>query len=190
MPATFKVKKLQEQNLLKYFAFSIFSGFEQYYVFLFYCVTIWLNALNLKVLENNPVYHFKYLTEMRYVAGRNNSIQWFAGWNYSNFMMYHRHTARVMFALVVIHSVTFTYVLDANYAAEAAFPLLYNGCCCNYCCRNYVGSRNALSSKKMIRGVFVIVYHVCYILYGWYLDTCSGIWLRLVGLPRYRCLVL
>lgn len=96
--------------------------------------------MNSKALENDPVYLSKYNAEMRYVAdrtgiiatmmmplvflyaGRNNFLQWLVGWNYSTFMAYHRHTARVMFALVVVHAVTFTYVLAARYAAESVMP--------------------------------------------------------------------
>ena len=141
IPATFRVKKLQEQTFFsKYFSYLIPSRLESLVIFLFYCAVIWLHAMNSKALENDPVYLSKYNAEMRYVAdrtgiiatmmmplvflyaGRNNFLQWLVGWNYSTFMAYHRHTARVMFALVVVHAVTFTYVLAARYAAESVMP--------------------------------------------------------------------
>ncbi|KAI5964806.1 uncharacterized protein KGF55_001876 [Candida pseudojiufengensis] len=134
MPATFGKKRAQEQNFLKYFDYLIPSRFESIVIFLFYCVTVLVNALNLKVPNSDYLEETKYMGEIRYVAdrtgiiatvmmplvflfaGRNNFLQWIVGWNYSTFMTYHRHTARVMFALVVIHAVTFTIVFVPYYA--------------------------------------------------------------------------
>ncbi|KAI5968930.1 hypothetical protein KGF57_000045 [Candida theae] len=145
MPATFRKKKSQEQNFLRYFGFLIPSRLESLVIFLFYCVTIWLHAMNSKAIDNDPVFESKYKAELRYVsdrsgitatlmmplvflyAGRNNFLQWLVQWDYSTFMAYHRHTARVMFALAVIHSVGYTILLYDDYAEEAAETYFYWG---------------------------------------------------------------
>lgn len=134
LPATFKMKKLQEQQFLKFFGFLIPSRFETLVVFLFYCVTIWMNAINLKAPKEEAMYGSKYRAELRYVgdrtgitatmmmplvflyAGRNNFLQWLVGWDYSTFVMYHRHTARIMFMLVVVHAVCYTVLFGSNYS--------------------------------------------------------------------------
>ncbi|KAI5964807.1 uncharacterized protein KGF55_001877 [Candida pseudojiufengensis] len=134
MPATFGKKRVQEQSFLKFFNFLIPSRFESIVLFLFYCITILVNSINLKGVDGDYIGETKYMSEIRYVAdrtgiiatvmmplvflfaGRNNFLQWIVGWNYSTFMTYHRHTARVMFALVVIHAVTFTIVFVPYYA--------------------------------------------------------------------------
>ncbi|KAG5417317.1 hypothetical protein I9W82_004950 [Candida metapsilosis] len=128
LPATFGKKKSQEQEFLRYFGFLIPSRLETLIVFLFYCVTIWLCAINLKAAKHEVMMDSRYKAELRYAgdrtgiiatmmmplvflyAGRNNFLQWLAGWDYSTFVMYHRHTARVMFMLVVIHAVCYTVV--------------------------------------------------------------------------------
>ncbi|CAK9682021.1 unnamed protein product [Candida parapsilosis] len=135
IPATFRKKKSQEQHFLKIFSFLIPSRFETLVIFLFYCVVIWLNAMNLKGMDGDVVFESKYQAEIRYVAdrtgitatmmmplvflyaGRNNFLQWLVGWNYSTFVAYHRHTARIMFMLVVIHAVCFTIAFGSYYAS-------------------------------------------------------------------------
>lgn len=145
MPATFRKKKLQEQNFLRYFGFLIPSRLESLVIFLFYCITIWLHAMNSQAIHGDPVFGSKYDAEMRYVsdrsgitatlmmplvflyAGRNNFLQWLVQWDYSTFMAYHRHTARVMFALAVIHSVGYTIIVKDYYAEDAAETYFFWG---------------------------------------------------------------
>ena len=45
-------------------------------------------------------------------------MQWLTGWQYQTFVAYHRHTARVMFYLVVIHAVLFTVALADYYSTD------------------------------------------------------------------------
>ena len=42
-------------------------------------------------------------------------MQWIVGLNYSTFVGYHRHLARIMFALFVIHAAAFSYLFGDNY---------------------------------------------------------------------------
>ena len=151
IPATFRKKKSQEQTFLKIFSFLIPSRFESLVIFLFYCVVIWLNAINLKAIHGDVVFESKYLAEIRYVAdrtgitatmmmplvflyaGRNNFLQWLVGWNYSTFVAYHRHTARVMFMLVVIHAVCFTVAFGSSYSTEVKEDYLRWGIVAGVC---------------------------------------------------------
>lgn len=41
-------------------------------------------------------------------AGRNNILLWLTGWSYQTFNAYHKWTSRVMWALAVVHGVTYT----------------------------------------------------------------------------------
>ncbi|KAL6450555.1 CFL1 Probable ferric reductase transmembrane component [Candida maltosa Xu316] len=136
MPATFGKKRAQEQGLFKFFDFLIPSRFESVVIFMFYVVIIILCAINTEYIEGDPVFDSKYESTMRYAAdrtgivatimmpliflfaGRNNFLQWLTGWNYNTFMTYHRHTARVMFMLVVIHAVCFSILLSSRYASD------------------------------------------------------------------------
>ena len=54
-------------------------------------------------------------------------MQWLTGMSYNQFMTYHRHIARVMVALVIIHSVNFTILEGEYYSSEAAEPYFYWG---------------------------------------------------------------
>ncbi|KAK6885234.1 putative ferric reductase transmembrane component, partial [Candida tropicalis] len=61
------------------------------------------------------------------LGGRNNFLQWLTGINYGTFMVYHRHIARVMFILVVIHSVGFTVLVKDRFASIAAETYFFWG---------------------------------------------------------------
>ncbi|KAI5951548.1 hypothetical protein KGF54_004622 [Candida jiufengensis] len=153
MPATFKKKKSQEQNFLKFFGFLIPSRFETVVIFLFYVVTIVLHAVNSTAIKEDVFLNSKYKAELRYVAdrtgitatmmmpliflfaGRNNFLQWLVRWNYSTFVAYHRHTARIMFALVVIHAVNYTvlFVKNERYTSTLTRRYFYWGIIATVC---------------------------------------------------------
>lgn len=57
-------------KLLRYFGFLIPSRLESLVIFLFYCVTIWLHAMNSQAIDGDPVFGSKYDAEMRYVSDR------------------------------------------------------------------------------------------------------------------------
>ncbi|RCK65214.1 putative ferric reductase transmembrane component [Candida viswanathii] len=144
-PAAFSKKKAQEQKFLWLFDYMIPSRSESIVIGLFYGLVILLNAIKTGYVEGDPVFDGKYEAQMRYVSdrtgimatmltpltvlfgGRNNFLQWLTGVNYATFMAYHRHIARIMFVLVVIHAVGFTILLKSRYAAEAAEPWFYWG---------------------------------------------------------------
>lgn len=145
MPATFKKKKTQEQVFLKIFDFLIPSRFETIVIVIFYIFILIINCINTEYVKNDPVFADKYHAQMRYVSdrtgiiatlmipliillgGRNNFLQWLTGINYGTFMVYHRHIARVMFILVVIHSVGFTVLVKDRFASIAAETYFFWG---------------------------------------------------------------
>ena len=136
MPATFRKKKAEEFRFLKIFDSLIPTRFESIVIFFYYVYTIVTHAINMEALDNDPVFDSKYNAQIRYCAdrtgitativmplvflyaGRNNFLQWLTGWQYQTFVAYHRHTARVMFYLVVIHAVLFTVALADYYSTD------------------------------------------------------------------------
>lgn len=132
-PATFKRKKAEEQRLFKIVSHLILSRFDSMIVFGFYILVIVLHAINYPAIENEVRYKSQYLAHLKILgdrtavvgimlmpliflfAGRNNFLQWIVGLNYSTFVGYHRHLARIMFALFVIHAAAFSYLFGDNY---------------------------------------------------------------------------
>ncbi|EGV65359.1 hypothetical protein CANTEDRAFT_133661 [Yamadazyma tenuis ATCC 10573] len=53
-------------------------------------------------------------------AGRNNFLQWATGWNFATFMGYHRWVGRVVFILVLVHTVGYTISFADQYAEYMA----------------------------------------------------------------------
>ncbi|MCP8716918.1 MAG: ferric reductase-like transmembrane domain-containing protein, partial [Asgard group archaeon] len=146
MPATFRKKKAQEQGCLKLFDYLIPTRFETIVIALFYGLTILVNALDIQYVPGDKLFASKYKAEIKYVsdrtgiiatmqipliillAGRNNFLQWLTGISFTTFMTFHRHIARVMYMLVVIHSVGYTIALGGpRYRAEVVEPWFYWG---------------------------------------------------------------
>ncbi|RCK63160.1 putative ferric reductase transmembrane component [Candida viswanathii] len=140
MPATFK-KKAQSQSCFGVFDFTIPSRFETIAIALFYGLTILVNAIRTGYVENDPFLHTRYEAQIRYVAdrtgiiptimmpliflfgGRNNFLQWLTGINFAMFMTFHRHIARVMFALVDVHAACYSVIfvkVREDYAGNMA----------------------------------------------------------------------
>lgn len=198
LPATFKMKKLQEQQFLKIFSFLIPSRFESLVVFLFYCVTIWMNAINLKAPKEDAMFESRYRAEMRYVgdrtgitatmmmplvflyAGRNNLLQWLVGWDYSTFVMYHRHTARIMFALVVIHAVCYTILFGSNYSWRVKAKYLKWGIVATIC-GGLIMVQGMLYLRRRWYEVFLILHIILAVFWtigAWYhVEDLGYIWL-------------
>ncbi|KAI5968884.1 hypothetical protein CANMA_002058 [Candida margitis] len=206
LPATFKIKKSQEQQFLRVFSFLIPSRFESLVIFLFYCVTIWLNAMNLKAPKEEAMFESTYKAEIRYVgdrtgitatmmmplvflyAGRNNFLQWLVGWNYSTFVMYHRHTARVMFMLVVIHAVCYTIAFGSNYSSRVKYLYLKWGIAATVC-GGLIMIQGMLYLRRRWYEVFLILhillavfwtigawYHVIDLGYIWLVYPAVAVW--------------
>ncbi|KAL6454293.1 CFL1 Probable ferric reductase transmembrane component [Candida maltosa Xu316] len=145
MPATFRKKKAQEQKILKIFDVLIPTRYETIVIFLFYGYILAVHCVKMHYVKEVSLFSSKYEFQLRNVAdrtgivatvimplvflfsGRNNFLQWLTGWHFSTFMTYHRHIARVMFWLVVIHAVTFTVEYKTIYAEEVSEPFLYWG---------------------------------------------------------------
>ncbi|EGW35188.1 uncharacterized protein SPAPADRAFT_146155 [Spathaspora passalidarum NRRL Y-27907] len=145
MPALYGKHKSQALSFWKVFVCLFPTRFESIVIALFYVFITIIHAVNTQGLPSDPVFGSKYLADLRYVAdrtgivatfmmpllflfsGRNNLLQWICGINYSTFSCYHRHIARVMFILVVIHSVNYTILVKSYYADEAKHPWFYWG---------------------------------------------------------------
>ena len=145
MPATFRKRKAQQWPLLKYFDCLIPSRYESLVILGFYAYVIVVHCIKIHYVEGLEVFESKYEFLIRVVAdrtgivaivmmplvflfgGRNNFMQWITGMSYNQFMTYHRHISRVMFVLVVLHSVAFTIVDRDYYSQWAAEPYFYWG---------------------------------------------------------------
>ncbi|RCK63050.1 putative ferric reductase transmembrane component [Candida viswanathii] len=145
MPATFRKRKAQEVPFLKVFDSLIPSRYETLVILGFYAYIIAIHCIKMHYVEGQTLFESKYDFQIRNVAdrtgivatvmlpliflfgGRNNFMQWLTGMSYNQFMTYHRHIARVMFALVVIHSVNFTVVEGKYYSSAASYPYFYWG---------------------------------------------------------------
>lgn len=151
VPATFTKKKCQEQRCFKFFDFLIPTRFESIVIAGFYILVIIVHLINMEFIKGDPFLLNKYDAQIRYVAdrtgivatvmmplvflfaGRNNFLQWITGWNYNTFMTYHRHIARVMFMLIVIHAVCYTIRLKATYAQDMKETYLIWGVIATVC---------------------------------------------------------
>ncbi|RCK66293.1 putative ferric reductase transmembrane component [Candida viswanathii] len=145
MPATFRKRKAQELPLLKLFDSLIPSRYESLVILGFYAYIIAVHSVKLHYVSEVPIYPTAYKFRLRNIAdrtgiiatimmplvflfgGRNNVMQWLTGMSYNQFMTYHRHIARVMVALVIIHSVNFTILEGAYYSEEAKEAYFYWG---------------------------------------------------------------
>ena len=145
MPATFRKRKAQEGRFLIFFDSLIPTRYESIVIVGFYAYIIAVHCIHLHYATDHPIYTTAYDFRMKNIAdrtgivatvmmplvflygGRNNFMQWLTGMSYNQFMVYHRHIARVMVYLVIIHSVNYTVVLKHYYAADVKFRYLYWG---------------------------------------------------------------
>lgn len=153
-----------------FFDFLVPSRLETIVIALFYGLTILVNAIRTGYVENDPFLGDRYEAKLRYVAdrtgiiptvmmpliflfgGRNNFFQWLTGMNYNVFMTYHRHVARVMFALVVIHAACYSviFVKVRRLLWEHEGNIYDMGDHCNSRGRNDLVSGNALHQKTLV----------------------------------------
>ncbi|RCK62988.1 putative ferric reductase transmembrane component [Candida viswanathii] len=145
MPATFRKRKAQEFPILKIFDCLIPSRYESLVILGFYAYIIAVHCIKLHYVKEVPIYESVSQFRLKNIGdrtgiiatvmmplvflfgGRNNILQWLTGMSYNQFMTYHRHIARVMVALVIIHSVNYTVFLKSFYAEEAEEPWFYWG---------------------------------------------------------------
>lgn len=139
LPALFAKKQATAQNW-SFLSFLIPSRLESLVSFGFFVFLIGINAAELKLVENDPIFPNRTTTMVRYIAdrtgivctilipvlllfgGRNNFMMWITRWKYSTFMSYHRWIGRWIVLLAFIHSVTYTevFILYDEYAEEMA----------------------------------------------------------------------
>lgn len=136
LPATGRRRRTNEKPLWKVFDFLVPSRKETIIIFLFTCLTIFCNSHNIVYIKNDPIFTKKSDVLLRYTAdrtgitasiimpllvlfaGRNNFLQWLTGWNFAVYISFHRWIARIVFALVFVHAVTFSFALGTKYYAE------------------------------------------------------------------------
>ncbi|EGW35515.1 uncharacterized protein SPAPADRAFT_64626 [Spathaspora passalidarum NRRL Y-27907] len=145
MPALIGKRKSQSMPGFVIFDSLIPARFDMIAISIFYILTLIFHTINMDGVANDPVFGSKYEAELRYVAdrtgivgtmimplvflfsGRNNFLQWVCGINQATFLCYHRHIARVMFILVVIHSVVYTVAQKSVYSSSIVEPWFYWG---------------------------------------------------------------
>ncbi|EER33102.1 conserved hypothetical protein [Candida tropicalis MYA-3404] len=145
MPATFRKRKSQEMPFLKIFDCLIPSRYESLAILGFYIYIIVVHCVKLHYVKEVPVWESAYKFRLKNIGdrtgivatvmmplvflfgGRNNFMQWLTGMSYNQFMTYHRHIARVMVALVIIHSVNYTILIKEYFAEDAKMPYIYWG---------------------------------------------------------------
>ena len=144
MPATFQKRKAEAAPIFKFFDSLIPSRLESIVIFLFYILILIIHAINMHYVDGDPVFNNdKYQSQVRNVAdrtgitgtimmplvflfaSRNNFLQWLTGWNYSTFVTYHRHIARVMFILIALHSILFTILLRTDMSEFAETYMIW-----------------------------------------------------------------
>lgn len=145
LPATFGSKKSQSSTLYRFLDFYIPSRFESIVITGFVIVCIITLSINTYFAQGDELIHSSYDARLRYVAnrtgtnstmmlplvilfaGRNNILQFITGWNYTTFLTFHRHIARMMFAFVVIHAGCFTIALGSSYGPVMKLPFMIWG---------------------------------------------------------------
>lgn len=93
----------------------------------FLILTVVLLKWNIRYVVGDPVFHARGAALLRYTAvrasiltsetmpllilfgGRNNFLQWLTRWDYSTFITFHRWLSRIIFILVVIHAVCYSF---------------------------------------------------------------------------------
>ncbi|RLV92257.1 putative ferric reductase transmembrane component [Spathaspora sp. JA1] len=198
-PALYGRRKTQSLPGFKVFDSLIPARIEMIVIALFYIFITIINAVNIQAVKGDPIWGSKYMAEIRYVAdrtgiigtvmmplvflfsGRNNFLQWFCGINSATSLCYHRHTARVMFILIAIHSVTYTINYGSEYVEELEDPWLYWGLIATI-----IGGLMLIQSILFLRRnyyeVFLVVHIVMAVLY------VVGTWIHIVDLG-YGCIL-
>ncbi|EGW35468.1 uncharacterized protein SPAPADRAFT_48458 [Spathaspora passalidarum NRRL Y-27907] len=193
MPALLGKTRAQAISGFKVFDSLIPTRFEMIVISLFYIFIVIIHAVHSKGVANDPIYGSAYMAEIRYsadrtgivatfmmpllflFAGRNNFLQWVTGINYSTFLCYHRHIARIMFMLVVIHSVNYTILLVQKHglAVRMAQPWLYWGVLATVA-GGIILIQSILYLRRNWYELFVLVHIVMAVLY------VVGTWIHIV----------
>ena len=146
LPATFRIIKAQEFTfLLRWLQGYMPSRLESIFLSGFCLVVIIVLSINTYYSVGNEIIFTNYVAQLRYLAnrtginstilmpflilfaGRNNILQWLTRWNFGFFMMLHRFMGRIVFLFVVLHAVTFSIALGADYYPLMTLPFMIWG---------------------------------------------------------------
>lgn len=216
LPATIGRKKCQNYKYYRFAEFYMPSRFESVILTGFTIVCIITLSINTYFAQGDEVIFSNYYARLRYVAnrtgtcstmmlplvilfaGRNNILQFLTRWNYSVFITFHRHIARMMFAFVIIHAVCFTIALGPAYAPVMKLPFMIWGTAATvlaalmlfqgmlYLRRRFY---EVFVLTHIIMGVFYVIgtwEHVVDLGYMWYVYASVAFWVfdRLIRIIR------
>ena len=216
LPATIGRKKCQNYKYYRFAEFYMPSRFESVILTGFTIVCIITLSINTYFAQGDEVIFSNYYARLRYVAnrtgtcstmmlplvilfaGRNNILQFLTRWNYSVFITFHRHIARMMFAFVIIHAVCFTIALGPAYTPVMKLPFMIWGTAATvlaalmlfqgmlYLRRRFY---EVFVLTHIIMGVFYVIgtwEHVVDLGYMWYVYASVAFWAfdRLIRIIR------
>ncbi|RCK62338.1 putative ferric reductase transmembrane component [Candida viswanathii] len=216
LPATIGRKKSQNYKYFRIVEFYMPSRFESFILIGFTAVCVVTLSINTYFAQGDEVIFSNYYARLRYVAnrtgtcstmmmplvilfaGRNNILQFVTRWNYSVFITFHRHIARMMFAFVMIHAVCFTIALGPAYASVMSMPFMIWGTAATVLAAImlfqgmlYLRRRwyEVFVLSHVVMAVFYVVgtwRHVVDLGYMWYVYASVAVWVldRLIRLVR------
>ncbi|CAH2354375.1 ferric reductase transmembrane component 4 [[Candida] railenensis] len=129
LPALGKKDKTNDVTILKFINILLPSRAETLVLIGFCVVTVFASSHDIHWSEGDPIFPKKQSALLRFIAdrtgivatimmpmlilfaGRNNFLQWITGINFASFIAYHKWMARVVFVLVMIHSVCFSVII-------------------------------------------------------------------------------
>lgn len=130
LPATGGRRKTTEKSCFRFLNMLVPTRAETLILVGFVVLTIELTRYKIQYFEGDPVFSSKRMALLRYIAvrtsilsselmpllilfsSRNNFLQWLTRWDYATFITFHRWLSRIIFLLVVIHSVCYSFYLS------------------------------------------------------------------------------
>ncbi|KAL6019888.1 hypothetical protein ACNR91_001755 [Candidozyma auris] len=147
LPALMDKKRNQEQKFYRLFDGLVPTRFESICVFIFFVYTLITQSVHIYHVKDDPYWSnaraISYYVGDRtgipslvwtilliIFGGRSNILQWFTGWKFSTFVMYHRWIARIVVLLAIAHSIAYTYeeFLRGTYLIDIKTDFLIYGC--------------------------------------------------------------
>lgn len=127
MPALFGRKRAEHGRWFKFLEFVIPSRIETIQIFVWFILCLAFNVANFhhdspniiwkqkmvemsrKISDRSGIFCLYMIPQMILFAGRNNFMMWISGWSYARFNVIHHWYGRILFILMVVHSVAMTY---------------------------------------------------------------------------------
>ncbi|KAK6465100.1 ferric reductase [Scheffersomyces coipomensis] len=136
LPATKGRRKTDAKPIYGIFDMLIPSRIETILLTGYFAFCFFLTVHDISYSDDDILFHSRDLSITRSIAvrasiltsssmpllilfgGRNNFLQWFTKWDYATFITLHRWVSRVIFVLVVLHSLFYTYYLGGISSPE------------------------------------------------------------------------